>query len=184
MATKKTQDAEAVTTDTDLTDQLSAENLIKNYVIASIGASIVPIPVFDIAAVAAIQLRMIQKLSQLHGQPFSERAGRNIITALAGGVLGYGAGVAVAASAVKIIPVFGWMIGMTSLPLVAGASTYAVGRSLQKHFEDGGSLFDFNADGMRAYYREQFEKGKEMAAKAKDAIKGNKAPAEDLSSAA
>jgi uncharacterized protein (DUF697 family) len=184
MATKKTETAKPAATEPDLIGQLSAENLIKNYVIASVGASAVPVPMFDIAAVAAIQLRMIQKLSQLHGQPFSERAGRNVITALAGSVFGYGAGFAVAASAVKIIPVFGWMIGMASLPLVSGASTYAVGRSLQKHFEDGGSLFDFSADGMRAYYQEQFEKGKEMAAKAKDALMGGKAPAEDVSSAA
>jgi uncharacterized protein (DUF697 family) len=183
MAVKKSQEADSGV-DSDLTRELSAENKIKNYVIASVGASIVPVPLFDIAAVVAIQLRMIQKLSQLYGQPFSERAARNIITALAGGVLGYGAGFVVAASAVKVIPGIGWMVGMASLPLVAGAATYAVGRSLVKHFEEGGSMFDFSADRMRAYYQEQFEKGKELAAKAKANLKGGAQSAEDISSAA
>ena len=180
MAGKTSAEADTIVVDGDLTRELSAENKIKNYVIATVGASIVPLPLFDIAAIIAIQLRMIQKISQLYGRPFSERAGRNIITALAGGVLGYGAGFAVAASAVKLIPVVGWAIGMASLPLVAGGATYAVGRSLVKHYEDGGSLFDFSPDKMRTYYQEQFEKGKALAAKAKSGLKAE----EETSSAA
>lgn len=171
MATKKSDDLDTELPVTDLEQELAAQNLIKSYVIASVGASIVPVPLFDIAAVVGIQLRMIQKLSQLYGHSFSERTGKNILTALVGGTLGYGAGYAVAASAFKVIPGIGWMVGVASLPLVAGGSTYAVGRTLVRHFEDGGSMLDFNADKMRAYYREQFEKGKEVAAKAKDSLK-------------
>ena len=167
MAAKKPEVAEADAVDGGLTRELAAENKIKTYVVASVGASIVPIPLFDIAAVFAIQLRMIQKISQLYGRPFSESAGRNVISALAGGVLGYGAGYAVAASAVKLIPGIGSMIGMATLPLVAGGATYAVGRTVVQHYEDGGSLFDFSAERLKAYYQEQFEKGKELAAQAK-----------------
>lgn len=170
--------------DSDMSRALVADNIIKNHVIASVTASVVPVALFDIAAVIAIQLRMMQKLSQLHGQPFSESAGRKIITALAGGVLGYGAGYVVAVSALKVIPGIGWAIGMMSLPAVAGASTYAVGRSIQKHLEDGGSLLDFSASDMRAYYKKQFEKGKELAAKAKAKATGAKQSVEDEVSAA
>ncbi|MBD1544671.1 YcjF family protein [Roseibium aggregatum] len=155
----------------DVTRDLTADNLIKDYVIASVAASIVPVAFFDIAAVVAIQLRMIQKLSQLYGKPFSERLGRKVIYALAGGVLGFGAGYVVAASATKMIPGIGWMVGMVSLPVVAGASTFAVGRSIVAHYEDGGTLMDFNAGKMRAFYKEQFEKGKELARKVKDKAK-------------
>jgi uncharacterized protein (DUF697 family) len=185
MASRKPKDDEADAVNGDLTRELSAENKIKNYVIASVGVSIVPVPLFDIAAVVAIQLRMIQKLSQLYGHPFTERTARNIITALAGGVLGYGAGFAIAASAVKLIPGVGWAVGMASLPLISGGATYAVGRTIVKHFEDGGSLFDFSADRMRAYYQEQFEKGKELAAKAKAGLKEGQTPeADEVSTAA
>ncbi len=151
----------------DVTRELTADNLIKDYMLASVAASIVPIAFFDIAAVVGIQLRMIQKLSNLYGNPFSERLGRKVIYALAGGVLGYGAGYMVAASATKMIPGIGWMVGMVSLPVVSGASTYAVGRSIVQHYEAGGTLLDFNASKMREFYKEQFEKGKDMARKAK-----------------
>ncbi|MCC4246115.1 YcjF family protein [Stappia indica] len=164
--------AAATLSDDDIARQLTAENLTKDYVLASVAASIVPVAIFDIAAVVAIQLRMIQKLSQLYGKPFTDKMGRKVIYALAGGVLGYGAGYAVAASATKLIPGIGWMVGMVSLPVVAGASTYAVGRSIARHYEDGGSLMDFDASKMREFYKEQFEKGKEMAKRARDRAKG------------
>lgn len=146
---------------------LVAENLIKDYVIASVAASIVPVPLFDIAAVVAIELRMIQKLSELYGKPFSESAGRSVITALAGGVVGYGAGMAVAVSLTKLIPGVGWMMGMVSLPVLAGGSTYAVGRVFVKHYESGGDIFDLSTEAMRSYYKQQFAKGKELVAKVK-----------------
>ncbi|NDV85367.1 DUF697 domain-containing protein [Aurantimonas aggregata] len=151
----------------DTKHELVADNLIKDYVLAATAASIVPVAFFDIAAVVAIQLRMIQKLSHLYSRPFSESAGRKVIYALAGGVLGYGAGYMVAASATKLIPGIGWMVGMVSLPVVAGASTYAVGRSIIRHYEDGGTLLDFDSSKMRAFYKEQFESGKDLARKVK-----------------
>ncbi|MBO0344277.1 YcjF family protein [Roseibium limicola] len=161
------------------TRELTADNVIKDYVIASVAASIVPVAFFDIAAVIAIQLRMIQKLSNLYGKPFSERLGRKVIYALVGGVLGYGAGYVVAASAAKMIPGIGWMVGMVSLPVVAGGATYAVGRSIVKHYEEGGTLMDFNAGKMREFYNEQFEKGKTVARKMKDKVKSEAKDVED-----
>ncbi|WP_186396390.1 YcjF family protein [Stappia sp. TSB10GB4] len=176
--------AAAALSDDDITRHLTAENLTKDYVIASVAASIVPVAIFDIAAVVAIQLRMIQKLSQLYDKPFSDKLGRKVVYALAGGVLGYGAGYAVAASATKLIPGIGWMVGMVSLPVVAGASTYAVGRSIARHYEDGGSLLDFDASKMRAFYKEQFEKGKDVAKRARDRVRsGAKEVAETVEEA-
>lgn len=146
---------------------LVAESLIKDYVLAAVAASIVPVPLFDIAAVVAIELRMIQKLSELYGKPFSEGLGRSIIASLAGGVVGYGAGIAVAVSLTKLIPGVGWMLGMVSLPVLAGATTFAVGRVFVKHYENGGDIFDLSTEAMRDYYKQQFEKGKALAAKVK-----------------
>lgn len=151
----------------DIAHSLAADSTIKTYVIAAVAASVVPVPLFDIAAIAAVQLRMIQKISQLYGRPFSESLARNIISSLAGSVLGYGLGATVAISLAKIIPGVGWAIGMVSLPVVAGATTYALGRVFVRHYEDGGSIFDFNTTKMKAYYEEQFEKGKRIAEEAK-----------------
>lgn len=166
----------------DVTRDLTADNLIKDYVIASVAASIVPVAFFDIAAVVAIQLRMIQKLSRLYEKPFSEKLGRKVVYALAGGVLGYGAGYVVAASATKIIPGIGWMVGMVSLPVVAGGATYAVGRSIVKHYEEGGTLMDFDASKMRDFYKEQFERGKDLARRAKEKVKPESETSEEAAS--
>lgn len=160
---------------------LVAESLIKDYVLAAVAASIVPVPLFDIAAVVAIELRMIQKLSELYGKPFSEGLGRSIIASLAGGVVGYSAGMAVAVSLTKLIPGIGWMVGMVSLPVLAGATTFAVGRVFVKHYENGGDIFDLSTEAMRNYYKQQFEKGKALAAKVK-AQKG--AAADDAATSA
>jgi len=168
MVTKeKAETPEAEASEVDISRALVAENEVKDYVIASVAAGIVPVPAFDIAAVVAIQLRMIQRLSELYGKPFSDNAARSTLSALAGGVLGYGVGKMVAASALKLIPGVGWAVGMASLPIVSGASTYAVGRSIIKHYEGGGSLFDISASELSAYYKEQFEKGKQLANEAK-----------------
>ncbi|MBR9970303.1 YcjF family protein [Magnetospirillum sulfuroxidans] len=157
---------------------LVAENMIKNYVIGSVAAAIVPVPLFDIAAVVGIQLRMIQKLSELYGKPFSESLGRSIIASLAGGVVGYGAGMVVAVSLTKLIPGVGWMMGMVSLPVIAGGSTYAIGQVFMKHYENGGDISDLCAKSWSAFYQEQFEKGKELAVKAKAKAKSMKGKAE------
>ncbi len=149
--------------DESLTRALLAESRIKTSVIAAATASAVPIPLFDIAAVAAIQLRMIQKLSELYGRPFSERLARNVVTALGGGALGFGAGTLVAISLTKTVPGIGWMLGVASLPAVAGATTYAIGRVFAHHYERGGSLFDLSPDAFRAHYRREFEAGKRLA---------------------
>ncbi|HEY0833828.1 MAG TPA: DUF697 domain-containing protein [Azospirillum sp.] len=167
--------AAAAAADGDIAHSLAADSTIKTYVIASVAASVVPVPLFDIAAIAAVQFRMIQKLSQLYGRPFSDSLARNIIASLAGSVLGYGVGATVAISLAKIIPGVGWAVGMVSLPVVAGGATYALGRVFVRHYEDGGSIFDLNTAKMKAYYAEQFEKGKLVAEKAKADLKARKA---------
>lgn len=144
----------------------AAEALIKDHVIGAVALAAVPVPLVDIAGVAALQLRMIQKLSELYGRPFSESLGKSAVAALAGGVGGFTAGL-VAFSAAKAVPGVGWALSFMSMPVLAGASTYAVGQVFVKHFEDGGSLLDFNIEKHRACFREQLEKGKALAGKVK-----------------
>ena len=146
--------------------RLKAESLIKNYVMAASAASIVPIPLFDLAAVTAVQMRMIQKLAEMYGKTFSEAPVRNTVVSLAGGILGPTAGAITAASFAKLIPGIGWMIGAASMPVMVGASTYAVGKVFLKHFEEGGSIYDISVGNMRSYYGEQFGKGKTVAKQA------------------
>nr|WP_294549496.1 DUF697 domain-containing protein [uncultured Rhodopila sp.] len=163
---------------------LAADSVIKDYVLAAVATSVLPLPLVDVAAVFAIQLRMIQKLAQLNGKPFSEQAVRGTVTSLAGGVLGYGAGTVVALSIAKFVPGIGAALGIASLPVVVGATTFAIGRVYQKHF-DGNTpvFFDLSEPKVAEYFREQFEIGKAFVAKAKAELKAAKA-AKDTPAAA
>jgi uncharacterized protein (DUF697 family) len=157
---------------------LKAENLIKNHVMAAGGFSLVPLPLLDLAAITVVQVRMIQKLAAMYGKTFSEKPVRNTIIALAGGVVGQGAGATAAFSLTKFIPGFGWMIGLVSMPVVVGATTYAIGHVFLRHFEQGGSVYDMSVESARGYYKEQMEKGKKLAAAAKASVHKRTAPTE------
>jgi len=146
-----------------LNREAKTNDLVKNHIMMASAASLVPLPLLDVAAITGVQLRLIAKLAQLHGKSFSENAARNTIAGLVGGVFGHGAGILTAISVTKFIPGFGWMLGAVSLPVVAGASTYALGRVYARHFESGGSVYDISVDSVRAYYNEQLKKGRRLA---------------------
>jgi len=158
---------------------LRADNLIKNHMMAASAASIVPLPLFDIAAITTVQVSMIRKLAAMFGKTFSESITRNVIASLAGGVVGHTAGITTAVSLTKLIPGVGWMLGMVSMPVIAGSTTYALGRVFLKHFKEGGTLLDISVDSVRGYFNEQVESGKKVAEAAKAEVHRRTAPAQD-----
>ena len=77
-------------------------------------------------------------------------------------------------SLVKLVPIFGSTLGFISIPVLAGAFTHAWGQVLVLHFEAGGTLLDFDAAKMRAYFKQEFEKAKHsLAQKTAEANKAN-----------
>lgn len=135
------------------------EKIIRNHIIWSMGAGLIPIPVADFFAVSAVQLDMIRQLCKQHGVDFKETEGKAVITALVGsGMARLGAG------AVKVIPGVGSILGGVTMSILSGASTFALGQVFNKHFQTGGTFLDFDVDRLKKYYQEQFEKGKKVAA--------------------
>ena len=67
------------------------------------------------------------------------------------------------ASALKIVPGIGTILGIGSQVILAGASTYAIGKIFQNHFQNDGNLFDFNVDSMISKFEEFLESGKIVA---------------------
>jgi len=144
----------------------NAEELVKNSMYVSMAAGLVPVPIFDFLAISAIQIEMIRRLSHLYGVTFMEGKVKNFLGALIGG--SFPSSVApLFAGLSKMIPVVGSTIGAVTLPLAAGASTYAVGKVFIQHFESGGTFLTFDPKSVRAYYEEQFKAGKVVAAEAK-----------------
>lgn len=148
-----------------------ANAIIKDHMMGSMAISVVPVPLLDVAGMAGVQIRMIKKLSDLYEKPFSEKTARNILSGLAGGFVGYGTGAIAAVSLSKLVPGVGWMLGMATMPVVAAATTYAIGQVFLKHYETEGDMYDLSVEAAREYYKSQLARGKDIASK----VKGKKA---------
>ncbi|RME13237.1 MAG: DUF697 domain-containing protein [Bacteroidetes bacterium] len=136
-----------------------AETIIRNHILFSMGAGVIPLPVVDIFAVSASQLDMIRQLCKVYDQDFSESQGKAIVSSLTTATLArLGAG-----SLAKLIPLVGSFVGSVTNAVLAGASTYALGHVFKIHFETGGTILDFDTKRLKKLYDEQFEKGKKVA---------------------
>lgn len=146
-----------------------ASSIIKNHMMWSMGAGLIPVPMADVFAVSAIQLDMIRQLCNLYEVNYKDTEGKAVISSLTGSVLAR-----VGARAVKFIPGVGSVIGGVTLAILSGASTYALGEVFKRHFETGGTFLDFDPSRVKKMYDEMFEKGKQYAKK----IKSEQAKAE------
>jgi uncharacterized protein (DUF697 family) len=156
---------EAAEQDIDLRSS-QASNLIKKHVIVVMGASLIPIPLFDLVALSGVQLKMLYSLTKLYEVPFSKNLGKSSIASLLGGVMPTSTAMTLASLA-KAVPGLGTATGMITVSVLGGATTYAIGSVFVQHFESGGTLLDFDPKKMRAYFSNKLEEGKGVAAQLK-----------------
>ncbi len=116
-----------------------ARKIINDYSIWSAGAGLIPVPVLDMAALAALELKMVKSLSLHYGMEFSEQKARGIVLSLVGGFHGG----LITGSILKLVPFVGTSL-MALTPVASGAITYAIGRVFMQHFESGGTLLNFD----------------------------------------
>ncbi len=136
-----------------------AELIIRNHMIWSMGAGLIPVPVADFFAVGAIQLDMIRQMCKLYEIDFKEKDGKAVVSALTGaGLSRLGA-----SAAVKFVPGMGSIVGGVTMSVLSGASTFAIGEAFKKHFETGGTFLDLDTERIKKMYDDLFEKGKKMA---------------------
>jgi uncharacterized protein (DUF697 family) len=141
-----------------------ALDLVDRAVRWSFGAGLIPLPVWDLAATTAIQLKMLSDLSDLYEVPFSDNRGKAILGALAGGMLPAKLGWGSLRSLLKAIPVVGSVVGFATMPAAAAAATFALGRLFVEHFESGGNLLDLDFERVQDYLHEQVrEAGRDLA---------------------
>lgn len=137
----------------------SAEKAIRNHMMWSMGAGLIPFPLADLFTVGAVQLDLIRKLCKIYEVDFKEEEGKAIITSLTTSMLAKVG----ARTAIKLIPGIGSVIGGVTMSVLSGASTYAVGHAFRTHFEKGGTILDIDLNRIKKVYQEKFEKGKEEA---------------------
>lgn len=146
----------------NLVDQ--ANNIIKNYVMGAMGISLVPIPLVDLFALTGLQIKMLHSLAKLYRIPFSRNIGKSLIASLVGGFMPTSSAMTLASLA-KAVPGLGTATGVVSVSVLGGAMTYAIGSVFARHFEEGGTLLDFEPKQMRDYFASKLQEGKEVAAK-------------------
>jgi uncharacterized protein (DUF697 family) len=66
---------------------------------------------------------------------------------------------------VKFMPPVGIIVGVLSFPVIAAASTYAVGKVFIQHFEAGGTLLDLDPERMKTYFQNYYKEGLDVAKK-------------------
>jgi uncharacterized protein (DUF697 family) len=141
----------------------AAEKLTNRFVLWSMGGSLIPIALLDIAAVIGVQIKLIAEMSKIYGVPFEKNRMKAILASLIGSLGLVRAGAILFGSVVKLIPGIGHLIGAVSVPIVVGAITYATGKIFIAHFESGGTLLSFNAETAKESFKAHFEEGKTVA---------------------
>ncbi len=137
--------------------QAKASEVIKNSVGFALGAALLPVPGVDLLAVSAVQLNMMRTLAKLYGVSFIDSLGKNIVSAVAGS-----SAARLGASLVKAIPGVGTVIGEFTMPVLSGASTYALGRVIANHLHQGGSLENLDIKKAQKGYETEIENGKKI----------------------
>src|SRR5690625_837188 len=123
----------------------TALRLVEHHTLYASGAGLIPIPIIDFAALSAMQVRLVNEVGRLYKvadlepgriKSITHALLKNMgVTALAAGGIG---------SLAKIVPFMGTLLGNLTMPVLAGALTYATGSTFIRHFNDGGTLANFD----------------------------------------
>lgn len=139
-----------------------ADRIIRTHVGLAAGGAAIPIPLVDLAAVTAVQLDMLKSLAENYGAKFDAQASSSFVTALTtaigGSVLGR-----LGASAIKMVPGVGTLLGGAAQLAISGATTYAVGHTFKRLFREGRDFSTLDMNTVKDEAKEYFERGKNMA---------------------
>ena len=144
----------------------AADNTIKYYCFWSFSTALIPVPLIDLAAMSAIQTKMISELSELYDVPFSQGLAKKAIATLVAS-----ASSSSFASLIKLVPGIGYFGLAIPLATLNVSYTYAVGKIFAQHFQSGADLASFDPDAQKTNFKEKLEEGKEYARKTKQAFK-------------
>ena len=147
-----------------------ANRIISKYVGWGAGSGVIPVPLLDVAAIATVQVMMIRDLLALYERPFSESRARATVSVLIGSLSPSALAGVTALTVLKVVPVIGYPLATLSLPILASASTYAVGKVILAHLEEGGNLDTLDAKGVKTPLRNAFKEGKAKLKSAADRV--------------
>jgi len=135
-----------------------AQQIISTHVSWAVAAGLLPVPLLDFGLVTAVQLDMVHQLCSAYGVSYTQSEAKTRVIAVMGGMTPR-----LMSSVIKVLPVIGTLGGLVAMPVLSGASTYAVGQTLAKHFEEGGNLENFEISKFTEFYRQMQAKGKDLS---------------------
>ncbi|CAA6826286.1 MAG: Unknown protein [uncultured Thiotrichaceae bacterium] len=147
-----------------------AQNTVKTHMIAGMSLGLLPLPLFDIAALTGIQLNLLRSLSKHYTVDFDEQKGKAVLTSLLSGALPVMSIVGLSSLA-KIIPGIGTIGGSISITALTGAVVYATGQVFIRHFESGGTFQNFDSQHWHAFFKKQINEGRRSTRNTLDASK-------------
>jgi uncharacterized protein (DUF697 family) len=145
---------------------MEARKIVKHYMWWSMGAGLIPVPIWDLVAVGGVQVKMLSELSKVYNVEFSENGGKAITGAVLGTLVPFSLANGGVGRIVKSVPIVGSLIGMITEPLFAGASTYALGVVFSEHLESGGTFLSFDPSKAKERLKKAYEEGKVQVKKA------------------
>lgn len=110
-----------------LRDSLAAKEVDSSTFYAC-GCGAIPIPLVDVGATIAVQMRMINNLCDIYELERDDHVVKGLIGSVAGNI-----GKRTLASMLKTIPIIGTSIGSFANAALSGASTYALGHAFIKY---------------------------------------------------
>lgn len=136
--------------------RLMSKNIIKTHMAAGSALALLPVPLFDLAALTGTQVSLLRSLSTHYGVDFNEKKGKVLLTSLISGSIPLLAVVGLSSFA-KLIPGIGTIGGGISMTVLASSIIYASGQVFARHFEQGGTLNDFQSKHWKSFFTQQFE---------------------------
>lgn len=129
----------------------------------SLATGLIPVPVIDLAALAALQGKMVTDLSKLYGQKLSNDAARGVVAVLLGALVPGGVATYAGNAVARSLPGVGAIVGIAGFGGLGAAATYAIGKAFVRHYEGGGSFASFDPKAIEADLVAEFAKATKPA---------------------
>jgi methyl-accepting chemotaxis protein len=125
--------------------------IVRKHVWLAMAVGLIPIPLFNFVSVTAVQISMLSDIASKFGVTSSSEKVKTLLTSLVGGAIPLATSGHVA-RIIRAIPIVNHAVGFITMPMVSGASTYAVGKIFILHFSKGGTFSTFNPEDAKKDY--------------------------------
>ncbi len=142
--------------------EAEADRIIRKHVGMSAGTGLIPVPLADMASVAALQLTMLKQLARVYGQDFDSDMLRSFVATMSTVLIG-NLVARIGGSVTKAVPIFGPVLGGATQATLSAASTYAVGRIFKRYLINGLPIDTIDTQAIRVEARREYENGKRLA---------------------